>query len=62
MIFLQFLDPLAVCLFVSLVWEILVGFFAVAVLKAMALGMPLVASDSAGRIERRGRGDNLVSK
>jgi hypothetical protein len=62
MIFLQFLDPLAVCLFVSLVWEILVGFFAVTVLEAMALGMPLIAGYNAGRVERRGRGDNLVSK
>ena len=62
MILLQFFDPLAVCLLVSLVREILVGFLAVTVLKAMALGMPLIASDNAGRVERRGRGDNLVSK
>jgi len=50
-ILLQLLDPLGVILLVSFVREFLVACFPIALVKAVALSVPLVASDDAGGIE-----------
>ena len=53
MVFLEFFDPLGICLLVTLVSEILVAAFPFALFKTMALCVPFVASDEAGGVEGR---------